>query len=57
MSGRRGLSLFRWVDFSMTSCIVDDRVGTRDGLTPGLQLPASELVERSHPVLGAGQPE
>ena len=37
--------------------VVDDRVGMRDGLTQGLQLPASELVERSQPILGAGQPE
>ena len=37
--------------------VVDDRVGTRDGLTPELQLPASKLVERFQPVLGAVQPE
>ena len=37
--------------------VVDDRVGSRDGLTPGLQLHASKLVERSQPVLGADQPE
>ena len=29
----------------------------RDGLAPGLQLPVSELVERSQRVLGAHQPE
>ena len=56
MRGRRDLSLFRWVEFSKTSCsTVDDRVGTCEGLTPVLQLPASELVERSQPVLGADQ--
>ena len=37
--------------------LVDDRVGTHDGLTPELQLPASKLVERFQPVLGAVQPE
>ena len=37
--------------------VVDDRVGTRDGLTPVLQLPASALVERSQRVLGADQLE
>ena len=37
--------------------VVDDRVGTRDGPTPVLQLPASKLVERFQPVLGAVQPE
>ena len=37
--------------------VVDDHVGTRDGLTPVLQLPASKLVERFQPVLGAVQPE
>ena len=30
--------------------VVDDRVGTRDGLTPVLQLLASKLVERFQPV-------
>ena len=38
-------------------CVVDDRVGTRDGLAPVLQLLASKLVERFQPVLGAVQPE
>ena len=37
--------------------VVDDHVGTRDGLIPVLQLPASKLVERFQPVLGAVQPE
>ena len=37
--------------------VVDDRVGTHDGLTPGLQLPASKLVEQFQPVLRAVQPE
>ena len=35
--------------------VVDDHVGTRDGRTPALQLPASKLVERFQPVLGAVQ--
>ena len=33
--------------------VVGDHVGTRDGLTPVLRLPASKLVERSQPDLGA----
>ena len=37
--------------------VVDDHIGTRDGLTPVLQLPASKLGERFQPVLGAVQPE
>ena len=41
----------------MMSSVSDDRDGTRDGLTPELQLPASKLVERLQPVMGADQPE
>ena len=37
--------------------IADDRVVTLDGLTPGLQLPASKPTERFQPVIGADQPE
>ena len=37
--------------------VVDDRVDTRDGVTAELQLPASKLVERFQPELGAAQPE
>ena len=37
--------------------VADDREGTRDGLTPEFPLPASKLVERFQPVLGADQPE
>ena len=37
--------------------VADYRVDTRDGRTPGLQLPASELVERFQPVLGVDRLE
>ena len=37
--------------------VLDDRVGTRDSLTPELQLPSSKLMQRFQPVLGAVQPE